>query len=57
MVVDLGEKGIARGDGLEVPWIGIRGIVFGQTVRAPVAAFEDCVGSHFKLVAELAFPP
>ena len=57
MVVDLGEEGIAGGDGLEVPGIGIGLVVFGQAVRAPVAAFEDCVGSHFKLVAELAFPP
>ena len=56
MVVDLGEEGIAGGDGLEVPWIGIRGIVFGQAVRAPVAAFEYGVGSHLEFVAELASP-
>ena len=57
MVVDLGEEGIAGGDGLEVPGIGIVLVVSGQAVLAPVSAFEDSVGSHFKLVAELTFPP
>ena len=38
MVIDLGEEGVAGGDGLEVPGVGVGRVVFGQAVRAPVAA-------------------
>ena len=56
MVVDLGEEGIAGGDGLEVPGVGIGLVVLGQAVRAPVPAAEDGIGSHTELMAELASP-
>ena len=56
VVVDLGEEGVAGGDGLEVPGVGIGLVVLGQAVRTPVPAAEDGIGSHTELMAELASP-